>query len=564
MGAAAGKGFHPKSRKNKSNQEKNGVELFQDAEEDGISSSEGGFSPNLFQRTLNPTGGLGNSSMKPLDANPITRIDPSDREDIIDLTVTQPVPSVPNNTNGNTNPVGEGDEDETTSLLSYGDDETFAPEQAELAIIEDVLEEDKFEATDDPSSRPQSSRSRQIPVSTGGFSDVQSSVSPLAQSHNNYSFNLTSQSHLSVGSGMKSLMKDSYDVLSDLETMQISTPLKMTPNSSQNMISLPSKGSAGYYPSTGELIDQKNASLLGLQRQKIWSYAQNAQLEREVEVLKRQLAQFDEAFESKESSNKKKSSMEIQAANSDENISDDETSSPTSLYGGRYKKNNHIPTRNIRRNGPAEEMKRNISNIRSKAHNHSRIRNINRSMTNNTINSDEGDHDSCDSSSDIINEKKEISGGIAMDLNSISNPKGIFRRNHSTTNPPDGRTTVTSIPEYRPMRQGRHMKTTDSNDSSDSDDQDNKIHPLPLKLPIRSTSPIQVTENDTSLSKDQRKMSKIVEDLSMLSVSGISTAKTSSNLNHLQVPHPPSMISAPSVNKRSEQNRNMLRRLNGR
>jgi len=33
-----------------------------------------------------------------------------------------------------------------------------------------------------------------------------------------------------------------------------------------------------------------------LQRQKIWSYAQNAQLQRDVEELQRQLAQFDEIF----------------------------------------------------------------------------------------------------------------------------------------------------------------------------------------------------------------------------------------------------------------------------
>lgn len=42
-----------------------------------------------------------------------------------------------------------------------------------------------------------------------------------------------------------------------------------------------------------ELIDQRNKELMGLQKTKIWSYAHNAQLEREVELLQRQLEQLD-------------------------------------------------------------------------------------------------------------------------------------------------------------------------------------------------------------------------------------------------------------------------------
>ena len=49
----------------------------------------------------------------------------------------------------------------------------------------------------------------------------------------------------------------------------------------------------GYYQDFGQKIDAKNESLMGLQRQKIWSYAKNAQLEREVELLQKQLLQME-------------------------------------------------------------------------------------------------------------------------------------------------------------------------------------------------------------------------------------------------------------------------------
>ena len=45
----------------------------------------------------------------------------------------------------------------------------------------------------------------------------------------------------------------------------------------------------------GEKIDAQNEMLMDLQRQKVWSYAQNAQLEAEVEALQRQLAAMDES-----------------------------------------------------------------------------------------------------------------------------------------------------------------------------------------------------------------------------------------------------------------------------
>ena len=51
--------------------------------------------------------------------------------------------------------------------------------------------------------------------------------------------------------------------------------------------------SDGYYQDFGQKIDAKNESLMGLQRQKIWSYAKNAQLEREVELLQKQLLQME-------------------------------------------------------------------------------------------------------------------------------------------------------------------------------------------------------------------------------------------------------------------------------
>jgi hypothetical protein len=47
------------------------------------------------------------------------------------------------------------------------------------------------------------------------------------------------------------------------------------------------------YMDPGEIIDAKNETLMGLQRQKVWSYAKNAQLQREVDVLQQQLRQIE-------------------------------------------------------------------------------------------------------------------------------------------------------------------------------------------------------------------------------------------------------------------------------
>ena len=54
-----------------------------------------------------------------------------------------------------------------------------------------------------------------------------------------------------------------------------------------------STGKSGGYLEVGERIDAQNEMLMDLQRQKVWSYAQNAQLEAEVEALQRQLAAMD-------------------------------------------------------------------------------------------------------------------------------------------------------------------------------------------------------------------------------------------------------------------------------
>ena len=52
------------------------------------------------------------------------------------------------------------------------------------------------------------------------------------------------------------------------------------------------------YMDPAEIIDEKNEALMGLQRQKVWSYTKNAQLQREVDVLHQQLEAL-EALEQK-------------------------------------------------------------------------------------------------------------------------------------------------------------------------------------------------------------------------------------------------------------------------
>ena len=59
-------------------------------------------------------------------------------------------------------------------------------------------------------------------------------------------------------------------------------------------LSVDSRGAkAEQYMGPGELIDAKNETLMGLQRQKAWSFAKNAQLQREVDVLQQQLQQIE-------------------------------------------------------------------------------------------------------------------------------------------------------------------------------------------------------------------------------------------------------------------------------
>lgn len=57
-------------------------------------------------------------------------------------------------------------------------------------------------------------------------------------------------------------------------------------------------GKVNTYMDPGEVIDAKNEALMGLQRQKVWSYTKNAQLQREVDVLHQQLEAL-EAMEKK-------------------------------------------------------------------------------------------------------------------------------------------------------------------------------------------------------------------------------------------------------------------------
>lgn len=117
--------------------------------------------------------------------------------------------------------------------------------------------------------------------------------------------------HLSTE--IQNLMKDSYDVLLDLEFKILS------PTSSSTSILPTKKGNQAnlnYYADQNEIIDRKNASLLGLQRQKIWSYAHNAQLEREVATLQRHLAEMDKVVSDSTGDKPVKASNESKSTNS--------------------------------------------------------------------------------------------------------------------------------------------------------------------------------------------------------------------------------------------------------
>lgn len=224
----------------------------------------------------------------------------------------------------------EADEDETTSLLSYdiGDDDTL------LGDEEDKYHLDSASRAHTVSSRPApfsptieplnndksvisklspSARRRLSNLRANAESDVVSISLPkvidsATESKNDGTIKTRSSSIESTNdlTHIRKLMKNSYDVLNDLDA-SIANLSKNSPSPKGSSTRFPSVGKSNLESSSptllsfndhAELMDKKNAKLIGLQRQKLWSYAHNAQLEREVEALQRQLLELDEALTS--------------------------------------------------------------------------------------------------------------------------------------------------------------------------------------------------------------------------------------------------------------------------
>ena len=117
--------------------------------------------------------------------------------------------------------------------------------------------------------------------------------------------NLTSPLKGSKGKGhdrisdLLSRGDDSNNMVWDLENSfddDMPDSLKLPSTLTSSSVGRGNKENA--YMDPGEVIDAKNEALMGLQRQKVWSYTKNAQLQREVDVLHQQLEAL-EAMEKK-------------------------------------------------------------------------------------------------------------------------------------------------------------------------------------------------------------------------------------------------------------------------
>jgi hypothetical protein len=211
--------------------------------------------------------------------------------------------------------LSEIDEDDSTSVLSYdiGDDATLGEDEDKYDSHSNRLSKPRRNLS--PSSRQQlpsnaSPRFSPRKSSSNYFSSSQEQMqSPeqkssfsgfpkIASEDKSSSTPVKTSSSRQTSSGIQSLIKESQDILQDLESMAkhtSSSAVKM--KSGHDSVNLSSSLSRSQQlEGNGDYLDQKNSALIGLQRQKIWSYAHNAQLEREVQDLQRQLADLDSAL----------------------------------------------------------------------------------------------------------------------------------------------------------------------------------------------------------------------------------------------------------------------------
>lgn len=191
--------------------------------------------------------------------------------------------------------------DETTSVLSYGDDEEEAADNDEMDSSGELIEniEEVVE------TRPRlNSGFKVFPMD--GNEEAKNGAGEVSSSNSNQKSKLKLELDPPHSGIADHIAKFWDDELGSLASQATHGPGTESPTLSPTSTVIgkkfqPSPKQSFPYKDRGQRIDERNETLMVLQRQKVISLTQNAQLEREVEALQRQLEkmdQIDQTFES--------------------------------------------------------------------------------------------------------------------------------------------------------------------------------------------------------------------------------------------------------------------------
>jgi hypothetical protein len=215
--------------------------------------------------------------------------------------------------NGNADNAGDN-VDETTSVLSYGDDEEEAAENDEMDSSGEILEniEEVVE------SRPRlNSGFKVFPM--GAEEEEEGASKADGENGGSNQKSKLKLEEATVRSGIADHFAKfwDYDEPGSLASQAthgagIDSPLTGAHSPNSTLIGKkfqPSPKQSFPYKDRGQRIDERNEALMVLQRKKVISLTQNAQLEREVEALQRQLEKMDQIDQTFASTNKTNGSL---------------------------------------------------------------------------------------------------------------------------------------------------------------------------------------------------------------------------------------------------------------
>lgn len=305
MGAAAGKQFQSEKAKH-AEAVLNAVHLFEETNDQEEDSYRGGFSTDFFKKKVKLAASDAKSKGKDIDKSlaHLTEADldmlahydenrkDEERRQAGNTTSSMQVEEIVDDEIVVNNDNGGDNIDETTSVLSYGDDEEEAAEHDELDSsdelienIEEVVEsrprlnsgfkvfpmDDSKEESKSHAKTPEKTKLKlDLPIARPGVADHFAKFWDYEEPTSAMSHAAGVDSPAAAGAG-------------GLQSAT-NTPGKKFQSPKPNFP----------YKDRGQRIDERNEALMVLQRQKVISLTQNAQLEREVEALQRQLEKMDQ------------------------------------------------------------------------------------------------------------------------------------------------------------------------------------------------------------------------------------------------------------------------------